>query len=85
MLPHHQENGLVMYTTYGCGSCKALGRYLESHGVPFKAVNLSVHSNLSKPLLDETGLQMVPQVFFRGRLLGGYNEVVAAHKNGQLR
>jgi len=85
MLPHHQDNGIVLYTTFGCASCKALGRYLEANGVPFRFVNLSTQPHLSHQLVNETGMQSVPQVFFRGQLLGGYNETVAAHRAGRLR
>jgi glutaredoxin len=84
MLPHHQTPSIVMYTTFGCASCKALGQYLEQHGVPFQAVNLSLQPQLSQLLVNETGLRMVPQVFFRGQLIGGYNEVVNLHRQGQL-
>lgn len=73
-----------MYTSYGCASCKALGQYLEANGVPFQPVNLSTQPQLSQPLVAETGLRMVPQVFFRGQLIGGYNEVVNLHRQGLL-
>jgi len=73
-----------MYTTFGCASCKALGRYLEEHGVPFSAVNLSVHPHLSAPLVSETGMRMVPQVFYQGRYIGGYNDVVSLHRQGMI-
>ena len=83
MLPH-QKQGIVMYTTYGCASCKAAGRFMEQHGIAFEAINLSRQPELSSALVAATGLRMVPQIFFNGQFIGGYNELVSGIQSGVI-
>ena len=75
---------ILIYTTYGCASCKAAGRYLEQHGIPFRFVNISQNPQLAIELVRKTGMQSVPQVFIDGQFIGGYNELIDAHQNGRI-
>ena len=75
---------IIVYTAYGCASCKATGDYLKRNGIAFRFINISQDPKLANELVQRTGMQNVPQVFVDGQFVGGYSEIVAMHQNGQL-
>lgn len=75
---------ILIYTTYGCGACRAAGHYLEQHGISFRFKNLSKDPQAARELAAKTGNSMVPQVFVDGTYIGGYRELVALHRSGGL-
>ena len=54
------------------------------HGIPYHPVNLDKNKQLVQPLVQETGLQMTPQIFVDGQFLGGMRQLVEAHQRGML-
>lgn len=75
---------ILIYTTYGCGACKAAGRYLEQNGIPFRFKNLSRDPQAAHELVAKTGNATVPQIFVDGTYIGGYEDLVALHRSGGL-
>jgi glutaredoxin 3 len=78
------SRNIIVYTAYGCAACKATGDYLKQNGIPFRFINISQDPKLATELARRTGMQTVPQVFVDDKFVGGYGEVVAMHRNGQL-
>ena len=84
MLPHHNTPGIVMYCTTHCKGCKGSADYMIKHGIAYHPVNLDKNKQLVQPLVQETGLQMTPQIFVDGQFLGGMRQLVEAHLRGML-
>jgi glutaredoxin 3 len=76
---------VLMYTTRICPYCVAAKRLLQRVGVGFEDVDLSANHNLRMELADATGWRTVPMIFVEGRFVGGYDDLYAAWKRGELR
>ena len=73
-----------VYTTNICGYCRAAKRLLEQRGIPFEEINLSNDPVLRQKLVDQTGWRTVPLIQIDDELVGGFTELVALDKAGEL-
>lgn len=55
-----------------------------SRGIKFEEVNASGQPELRSWLVSTTGQRTVPQIFIHGRSVGGYTELSALDKAGEL-
>jgi len=75
---------VTMYTTEPCGYCRTAKALLERRGVAFEEVNLARDPVGRAELASLTGMMTFPQVVIDGRLLGGYQELARADREGLL-
>jgi glutaredoxin 3 len=75
----------LLYTTRICPYCVAAKRLLGRVGVAFEEVDLSMNHGLRAELSDATGWRTVPMIFVEGRFVGGYDDLYAAWKRGELK
>jgi len=82
--PEDVSAPVVLYTTPWCGYCRAALALLESRGI--EHVNVDVMGNHAARdwLAEVSGQTTVPQVFVRGRSIGGYTELAALDRSGEL-
>jgi glutaredoxin 3 len=73
-----------VYVTTFCGYCVAAKRLLNQKGVPFQEINCSGDAEVRQWLLATTGQRTVPQIFIGDVPIGGYSELAALEKSGQL-
>lgn len=73
-----------MYTRRWCGYCSAAERLLKQKGVVFEEIDTTGDRDLRRWLADQTGRTTVPQIFIDGRAIGGYSELRALERDGQL-
>lgn len=73
-----------VYTTRICGYCVAAKRLLERKGVPFEEVDVSRDHEKRMWLVQATGQRTVPQIFIGEESIGGYNELSALDRAGEL-
>lgn len=73
-----------MYTTRICGYCIAAKRLLERKGVAFEEVSAEGRADLRGWLVTATGRTTVPQIFINGVSVGGYDDIAALEKRGEL-
>jgi glutaredoxin 3 len=59
-------------------------RLLMREGIPFTEIDVSGDTERRRWLLSATGQRTVPQIFIDGRSIGGYDELSALHRRGQL-
>lgn len=71
-----------IYSTPTCQYCKRAKSLLESRGISFEEVDISVDEQARSYIKDELGLKTVPQIFVDGVRIGGYDNLVV-HFNGQ--
>jgi glutaredoxin 3 len=75
---------IVLYTTPWCGYCRAALALLRARGIAHLEVDVVGNEAARDWLADVTGQTTVPQVFVRGRSIGGYTELSALDRSGDL-
>jgi glutaredoxin 3 len=73
-----------VYVTAYCPYCHAALRLLEDKGVPYERVDVDGDRPARAWLQKETGQHTVPQVFIGGRSYGGYTDIAALDRRGEL-
>lgn len=75
---------IVIYSTDYCPFCIRAKKLLQSKNLEFKEVNLSSNVEELDKLKQKTGLQTVPQIFIKDKLIGGFQELYALDQSGEL-
>ncbi|HLS82503.1 MAG TPA: glutaredoxin 3 [Steroidobacter sp.] len=76
---------VVMYSTNWCGYCQRASRLLERKGVTVREIKVDEDPVERARMLERTGgRRTVPQVFIGERHVGGYDELAALDRSGEL-
>ena len=75
---------VTIYTTRICGYCVMAKRLMDSKGITYSEVDVSMDHEKRAWLLAETGRRTVPQIFFGEQPIGGYTELAALNRDGAL-
>jgi glutaredoxin 3 len=75
---------IKMYTRKWCGYCSAAERLLENKGVEFEEIDVTGNNDMRKWLAKVTGQRTVPQIFIDGTSIGGFTELRALERDGEL-
>jgi glutaredoxin 3 len=83
------EPGVVplaqIYTSGFCGYCIAAKNFLKNRGIDCTEVRIDQEAGkLAEMLQRSGGRRTVPQIFIGGVHVGGYDDLVAADRNGKL-
>jgi glutaredoxin 3 len=75
---------IKLYTTDNCSFCRRAKALLSANGLPFEEINLSRDPVGRAELAQRTGLMTFPQIAVGDEPLGGWDELVAAERDGRL-
>jgi glutaredoxin 3 len=75
---------ITVYTTEPCGFCIQAKALLRKRGLDYVEINLSKDPAGRSELALRTGMMTFPQVVVADRLIGGFVELYAADRNGEL-
>ena len=76
---------IKMYTRRWCGYCTAAERLLDTKGVPYENIDVTGDQEKRRWLVEQTGGRTtVPQIFINGKSIGGYDELNALNRRGDL-
>jgi len=75
---------VTIYTRQWCGYCTAAERLLKDKGVVFENIDCTGDSQKRQWLAELTGRTTVPQIFINGRAIGGYDDMRALERSGEL-
>lgn len=76
---------IEIYTTPFCGSCHAAKRLLSRKGASFDEIDVSRELARRQEMMNRApGRYTVPQIFISGRHVGGYDDLYALERAGQL-
>ena len=75
---------VLMYTTQWCGYCAAARELLQSKGVEFEDIDVSMDAKIRKQMTELSGGTTVPQIFINDKPVGGYDDIAALEHNGEL-
>ena len=83
------ENSIVLFLKgtkdmHVCGFSKTTVNLLDHYGVDFKDVNILEDPEMKTALSELSGWPTFPQLFVKGKLLGGCDIAVEMHESGQL-
>jgi len=76
---------IIMYTGPLCNFCEAAKRLLVRNNLKFKEIDISTEDGLREEMIQKSkGKRTIPQIFFDDHHVGGYVELRALEKNGEL-
>ena len=74
-----------MYSGPMCAFCEAAKRLLLRNNLEFKEIDISSQEGLRDEMIQKAnGKRTIPQIFFNNEHIGGYQELRALEKNGDL-
>jgi glutaredoxin 3 len=73
-----------IYTTRTCGYCHAALALLTRKGVAFEHQDVTGDGAARQWLVEATGRSTVPQIFIDGRPVGGFDDLSALDRRGEL-
>ena len=75
---------VLIYSTEYCGYCVRAKQLLEGKGVAVTEVMVDQDAEQRAQMERLTGRRTVPQIFIGGKHVGGYDELRALDRAGQL-
>ena len=69
-----------------CAFCDAAKRLLKRNNLEFKEIDISTQDGLRDEMINKAnGKRTIPQIFFDYNHIGGYQELRALEKSGELK
>jgi len=82
--PQPQQKKIVMYTTNWCPYCVRAKRLLQAKGWAFEEINVEGDDEKRSWLRKHTGMSTVPQIFIGDESVGGFDDIAALDRRGEL-
>ncbi|WP_028626395.1 glutaredoxin 3 [Metapseudomonas resinovorans] len=78
-------NDVILYTTRTCLYCVAAKSLLQRKGVLATEVDVQLDPERFREMLERSGgRRSVPQIFIGSRHVGGFDDLAALERQGQL-
>ena len=75
---------IQIYSKKNCPFCVRAKALLDRKGFPYEEIDAEGQDELRVWLAETSGQKTVPQIFVDGRPLGGFSDIDALDKQGQL-
>lgn len=76
---------VVMYSTGFCGYCQRARNLLERKGIAVREIKIDEDMNERDAMLQKSsGRRTVPQIFIGARHVGGFDDLAALDRSGEL-
>lgn len=75
---------IVMYATSWCGFCTRARQLLEQKGRSWKEIDVSEFPERRSEMRERSGRNTVPQIWIGDRHVGGFDELSALDRDGEL-
>jgi len=73
-----------IYTTDWCPYCSAAKSLLSDKGIPYDEIDVTDPDLRAEMMQRANGRRTVPQIFIGERHVGGYDDMAALERRGQL-
>ncbi len=73
-----------MYVTTYCGYCRRAEKLLQAKGIPYEEIDVTGDLDARDELIRRTRWRTVPVIFVKDRLVGGFQELAALNRSGEL-
>ena len=67
-----------------CGFSNSVVQILNHYGIEYKDVNILTAPMIRVKLSEHSGWPTIPQLFVKGKLIGGADITMELHNNGEL-
>ena len=74
----------VIYGNDNCSYCRMAVSFMSQHGFEYEYKKVSLKENAIKLRSLAPAARTIPQIFLDDRHIGGYTELLNAHKSGTL-
>ena len=74
---------ITLYVTGFCPYCRMAERLLDQREIPY-AVRDASDPKVRMEIMEQTGWRTVPVVMLDGELIGGYDQLSALDRSGEL-
>ena len=76
---------VTVYMGPMCAFCDAAKRLLTKKNIPYKEINVALEEGKMEEMIKKSnGKRTIPQIFFNELHIGGYEELRALEKKGEL-
>ncbi len=75
---------VVIYTRGYCHYCDSAKKLLDGKGVEYSEVDLDEHPERLKEMIELSNRRTVPQIFIDGKSIGGFDDLNALNRAGEL-
>ena len=76
---------VVMYSTATCPYCTRAEQFLQQKNVTeIEKIRVDLQPELRVEMVEKTGRRTVPQIYINGQHIGGYDDLVALDRAGEL-
>ncbi len=75
---------IVMYSTRFCGYCVRARALLSAKGIAFDEIMVDTDPVRYREMQQKSGRRSVPQIFIDGEPIGGFTDLWALDKSGEL-
>ncbi len=75
---------IKIYTTEPCAYCRQAKALLDARGYQYEVIDLARDPEGREQLASRTGRMTFPQITVGDRTIGGFQELLAAHRAGTL-
>ena len=75
---------ITVYTSASCGYCVAAKQFLKSRGLAWREVRIDTDPAERAKMVAAAGRTSVPQIFVGAVHVGGYDDMIALHREGRF-
>jgi glutaredoxin 3 len=73
----------TIYTTQTCPWCQRAKVLLDKNGIEYREIDVTTDRVLQSEMVERSGRQSVPQIFFGDEHVGGFDDLVKYFAEGQ--
>lgn len=75
---------ITIYSSAACGFCVAAKNFLKNKGFDYSEVRVDLDPEQRRLMVERAGRTSVPQIFVGEVHVGGYDDMVAMDRRGEL-
>lgn len=76
---------VIMYSTATCPYCERAEQFLHGKNITeIEKIRVDLQPELRVAMMEKTGRRTVPQIYINGQHIGGYDDLVALDRSGEL-
>ena len=72
------------YSADWCPFCMRAKALLDARGIAYEEINVDRIPGFREKLVEMTGRMTIPQIIIDGEPVGGYDDIAALDRNGEL-
>jgi len=80
----NNSNQIVVYSKQHCPFCGMARQMLDNKGVDYELIDIEGKHEVRERMIELAGRKTVPQIFFGDHHVGGFDDLNALEKSGEL-